>query len=232
MATTRAGRDHGQAAANPAAPRIPSCADGGPLASSTTSYYAGGRVTPAFNETDAAALRSAQLLLRRRNRADPGRPAPERTIAFAPLDDRSEQRLPAATARPLRHQSSDRRAGQRTTALLPSGRLCRDGVTRMHVFPAQEEIDLAVTRHNRRPIADLHHLRRGSYWRSATVMKRAGDRGELTPNPSCVRQWQMRPYLSAAQSRAAAASHLRWRSSRPSQQCVLLCRVARHAKSL
>ena len=117
------------------------------------------------------------------------------------------------------------------TALMPSGRLCRDGVTRMHVFPAQEEIDLAVTRHNRRPIADLHHLRRGSYWRSATVIKRAGDRGELTPNPSCVRQWQMRPYLSAAQSRAAAASHLRWRSSRPSQQCVLLCRVARHAKS-
>ena len=117
------------------------------------------------------------------------------------------------------------------SALMPSGRLCRDGVTRMHVFPAQEEIDLAVTRHNRRPIADLHHLRRGSYWRSATVIKRAGDRGELTPNPSCVRQWQMRPYLSAAQSRAAAASHLRWRSSRPSQQCVLLCRVARHAKS-
>jgi hypothetical protein len=125
----------------------------------------------------------------------------------------------------------DQLGAAKTAPLMPSGRLCRDGVTRMHVFPAQEEIDLAVTRHNRRPIADLHHLRRGSYWRSATVMKRAGDRGELTPNPSCVRQWQMRPYLSAAQSRAAAASHLRWRSSRPSQQCVLLCRVARHAKS-
>jgi hypothetical protein len=125
----------------------------------------------------------------------------------------------------------DQLGAAKTAPLMPSGRLCRDGVTRMHVFPAQEEIDLAVTRHNRRPIANLHHLRRGSYWRSATVMKRAGDRGELTPNPSCVRQWQMRPYLSAAQSRAAAASHLRWRSSRPSQQCVLLCRVARHAKS-
>jgi hypothetical protein len=43
------------------------------------------------------------------------------------------------------------------TALMPSSRLCRDGVARVHVFPALEEIDLAVTRHNHRPIADLHH---------------------------------------------------------------------------
>ncbi len=94
MATTHAGRSHGQAAANSAAPRIRSCAGGGTLASSTTSYYAGGRVTPAFNETDAAALRSphncfcdegiAPIRAGRRRRARSPSPPEEWSAGAAP----------------------------------------------------------------------------------------------------------------------------------------------------